>query len=353
MSKPKYKVVVRCLPKGLSKQDFLDSVKSFEEKYSWSYFRPGKKSVFPARSRPGVAYLYFQDTSDVYKFHEFIQKEGIVYKGKTFKPQVEFAPFQKVPKRKLPSDSRKGKYQKDSHYSSFIEKFEAKNVELPGEEKNLQEKSNAQEKEAEEEQPEIPPIIAFLTQKSSRKSRLTGSRKASNKERESDFDTRRDLDSQRNKKEPRGGRRRGENRENEKRGRDKGKDRQQENQKSEEQTRGSQRKKPDNKGGPRKSKLRPKVKPTQDGIAPKITKPVKIMKREAPLESKAGPEGKSDPQRGGNKGEGNNRRKPRRIVWRVRPRQENGEKRRQTRGGGRGRGRGGRRSSKGGGGGKD
>lgn len=176
------KVVIRKLPTDVTEEQFLASVAEFKGRYNWSYFRPGKTSIFPNRSRPGVAYLRFADPSTVYDFHSFVEGGSMVVGGKVIQPQVEFAPCQRIPRARKTRDSRQGRYESDRDYMAFLASLEAKSEAPPTPEINADahdDRGGGEETEANAEP--VAPIVAFLHKKTLEKKRRAAAEAAARK----------------------------------------------------------------------------------------------------------------------------------------------------------------------------
>mmetsp|Transcript_9911 Transcript_9911/g.13732 ORF Transcript_9911/g.13732 Transcript_9911/m.13732 type:complete len:323 (-) Transcript_9911:746-1714(-) len=185
----KKKIVIRNLPVQMDLQSLQSILKPFEKKYSWSYFRPGKSSIFPSRNRPGLAYLYFPNPSDIFDIVSFVQAGNFVFNEKVIKPQVEYAPSQSIPRKNLPKDNRQGRYDTDVHYLNYIKSFEENEEKIPGTNEEEKKQSDGQEGE------EIAPIVAFLAKKGSKISAKSTSKMARRSDSRKDPSYNRNLDS--------------------------------------------------------------------------------------------------------------------------------------------------------------
>lgn len=150
------KVVVRHLPPSMTEEQFLDQVSPLPDN-NYIYFAKADPSMGQfAFSR---AYVNFLHQEDIYIFKD--KFDGYVFidsKGSEYPASVEFAPFQRVPRRRFAAekqtnpfkarDSKCGTIEKDPEYIQFLESMEEiKNeANLPSAEVYLEE-MEAKEKE--------------------------------------------------------------------------------------------------------------------------------------------------------------------------------------------------------------
>ncbi|XP_041357554.1 regulator of nonsense transcripts 3A-like isoform X2 [Gigantopelta aegis] len=117
---PPSKVVMRRLPPSLTPEQFLEQVSPLPN-YDFFYFVKADMSLGQwAFTR---AYINFQQPEDIYIFRD--KFDGYIFldsKGNEYPAIVEFAPFQKVPKKKAKKpDAKKGTIEQDSDYLKFVE----------------------------------------------------------------------------------------------------------------------------------------------------------------------------------------------------------------------------------------
>mmetsp|Transcript_4597 Transcript_4597/g.6501 ORF Transcript_4597/g.6501 Transcript_4597/m.6501 type:complete len:410 (-) Transcript_4597:212-1441(-) len=334
MAKKQGKVVVRNLPRSLDEEKFYEIVKSFEGKYSWSYFRPGKSSMFPSRNRPGVAFMYFPNESDIFELLNFAENGGFALNERSFKPQIEFAPCQHLPKKSYPKDSREGRYKTDLHYMDFIDAEEEKIEILPSAELQLEEEEKRRQgKEGLEETEDIAPIVAFLQDPKNRSGRRQASKKKSKKpdlaERKA---FKRTIESDKNTKDKQG--RAKHEQDHSKDNKKSNKSREKRSKKSEKAL--SQTQSAKNGSGKKHDKSfekRPKNKPkkgerktTKESTHPMLLSgTVKIMKREVKEEDKAVSQSARRSNDSGD-AQSSSRRRPRhQIRWNVRKKKDDGK----------------------------
>ncbi|XP_072767744.1 uncharacterized protein Upf3 isoform X1 [Anoplolepis gracilipes] len=119
--RPMTKVVIRRLPPTMTQDQFLEQVSPLPE-YDHLYFVKADMSLGQfAFSR---AYINFIDQQDIFVFREkfdnyvFIDSKGVEYPA-----VVEFAPFQKLPKKRVgkKKDLKCGTIESDLYYISFLE----------------------------------------------------------------------------------------------------------------------------------------------------------------------------------------------------------------------------------------
>ncbi|XP_036444010.1 regulator of nonsense transcripts 3A isoform X2 [Colossoma macropomum] len=116
------KVVIRRLPPSLSK-DQLEEHLSPLPSFDYFEFFPADQSLYPHLfSR---AYINFKNPDDIVLFRD--RFDGYVFidnKGQEYPAIVEFAPFQKVSKKKLKKkDAKAGSIEEDPEYKRFLENY--------------------------------------------------------------------------------------------------------------------------------------------------------------------------------------------------------------------------------------
>eukprot|EP00064_Thunnus_orientalis_P009082 superscaffoldBa00001132_g9105 len=116
------KVVIRRLPPNLSK-DQLEEQLSPLPSYDYFEFFPADQSLYPHLfSR---AYINFKNPEDILLFRD--RFDGYVFidnKGQEYPAVVEFAPFQKISKKKLKKkDAKAGSIEEDPEYKRFLENY--------------------------------------------------------------------------------------------------------------------------------------------------------------------------------------------------------------------------------------
>ncbi|XP_021891616.1 regulator of nonsense transcripts UPF3 [Carica papaya] len=114
------KVVLRHLPPAISQATLMEQIDvAFSGRYNWVSFRPGKGSQ--RQQSYSRAYIDFKRPDDVLEFAEFFNGHVFVNeKGTQFRPIVEYAPSQRVPKQWSKKDGREGTIFKDPEYLSLL-----------------------------------------------------------------------------------------------------------------------------------------------------------------------------------------------------------------------------------------
>lgn len=123
--KPMTKVVVRRLPPGINQEAFLSQVSPIPD-YNHIYSIKGDMSLNEnAFSR---VYINFSNSEDIFDFKEkFDNYVFIDSKGHEYPAVVEFASFQKVPKKrnKIRVDLKSGTIESDPVYLEFLESLKS------------------------------------------------------------------------------------------------------------------------------------------------------------------------------------------------------------------------------------
>ncbi|XP_036401330.1 regulator of nonsense transcripts 3A isoform X2 [Megalops cyprinoides] len=116
------KVVIRRLPPSLSKDQLEEQISPLPA-YDYFEFFSADQSLYPHLfSR---AYINFKNPEDIVLFRD--RFDGYVFidnKGQEYPAVVEFAPFQKVSKKKLKKkDAKAGSIEEDPEYRRFLESY--------------------------------------------------------------------------------------------------------------------------------------------------------------------------------------------------------------------------------------
>uniref|UniRef100_A0A3P9KXT3 UPF3A regulator of nonsense mediated mRNA decay n=1 Tax=Oryzias latipes TaxID=8090 RepID=A0A3P9KXT3_ORYLA len=116
------KVVIRRLPPNLSKEQLEEQLSPLPS-YDYFEFFSADQSLYPHLfSR---AYINFKNTEDIVLFRD--RFDGYVFidnKGQEYPAVVEFAPFQKISKKKLKKkDAKTGSIEEDPEYRRFLENY--------------------------------------------------------------------------------------------------------------------------------------------------------------------------------------------------------------------------------------
>lgn len=119
--KPMTKVIIRRLPPTMEQETFLNQVSPIPD-YNYIYLVKGDSSLGEyAFTR---VYINFVNAEDIYDFKERFDNYVFVDgKGNEYPAVVEFAPFQKIPKKrgKVRMDPKSGSIESDPIYQEFVE----------------------------------------------------------------------------------------------------------------------------------------------------------------------------------------------------------------------------------------
>lgn len=184
---PQTKVVARRLPPTMTEEEFLEAVSPLAE-YDYFSFVPADKSLGAhAFSR---AYINFKNTDDVFTFRDRFDSYVFVdKKGNEYPAMVEYAPFQKIPKRagNKKKDIRVGTIDQDPDFMAFLESLEKpESVQLPTLEVVLEE-IQAHERELKANNGIIKvktPLLEFIEQKKAEKLRTKEERREERRRKE-------------------------------------------------------------------------------------------------------------------------------------------------------------------------
>lgn len=140
------KVVMRRLPPSLTPESLIEQISPLPE-HDFFYFVKADMSLgINAFTR---AYISFMNPAEIFNFRD--KFDGYVFidgKGNEYPAIVEFAPFQKVPKRKTKKpDSKKGTLEQDADYLKFKEMLESPGNDDPKTIDEYLEELEAKEKE--------------------------------------------------------------------------------------------------------------------------------------------------------------------------------------------------------------
>ncbi|KAG8225787.1 hypothetical protein J437_LFUL005594 [Ladona fulva] len=119
---PLTKVVIRRLPPTMTLEKFIDQVSPLPEN---DYLHFAKADASLGQHAFCTAYVNFVNPKDVYlfteKFDDYCFIDG---KGHEYRAVVEFAPFQKIPRKKSRQrDPKCGTIYSDSDYLTFVAKI--------------------------------------------------------------------------------------------------------------------------------------------------------------------------------------------------------------------------------------
>ncbi|CAK9807173.1 Regulator of nonsense transcripts 3A [Anthophora plagiata] len=186
--RPMTKVVIRRLPPTMNQEQFLEQVSPLPE-HDYLYFVKADMSMGQyAFSR---VYINFVEQQDIFMFREkfdnyvFVDSKGIEYPA-----VVEFAPFQRLPKKRVgkKKDLKCGTIESDPYYISFLESLKNQeaesNIAQPKTEYSYQPSDNAPKRVT------TTPLLEYLKQRKQEKQRLRDEKR------------RRDLERRRTKEDP-------------------------------------------------------------------------------------------------------------------------------------------------------
>uniref|UniRef100_V9IBD9 Regulator of nonsense transcripts 3B n=1 Tax=Apis cerana TaxID=7461 RepID=V9IBD9_APICE len=119
--RPMTKVVIRRLPPTMTQEQFLEQVSPLPEN-DYLYFVKADMSM--GQYAFARAYINFVEQQDIFMFREkFDNYVFIDSKGTEYPAVVEFAPFQRLPKKRTgkKKDLKCGTIESDPYYISFLE----------------------------------------------------------------------------------------------------------------------------------------------------------------------------------------------------------------------------------------
>ncbi|CAF4793822.1 unnamed protein product [Pieris macdunnoughi] len=117
--RPLTKIILRRLPATMTEEAFLEQVSPIPEH---DYFYFAKPDTSLGNNIYSRAYINFVNVDDIYLFRDkfdgyvFLDEKGLEYVG-----IVEYAPFQRIPKKKKKKDPKCGTLESDPIYQEFLE----------------------------------------------------------------------------------------------------------------------------------------------------------------------------------------------------------------------------------------
>ncbi|GBP28167.1 Regulator of nonsense transcripts 3A [Eumeta japonica] len=117
--RPFTKIILRRLPPTMTEEGFLEQVSPIPEHDYFYFSKPDSSLGTASYSR---AYINFVNVDDIYLFRDkfdgyvFVDEKGVEYVG-----IVEYAPFQRIPKKKKKRDPKIGTIESDPIYQEFVE----------------------------------------------------------------------------------------------------------------------------------------------------------------------------------------------------------------------------------------
>lgn len=190
--RPMTKVVIRRLPPTMTQEQFLEQVSPLPEN-DYLYFVKADMSM--GQYAFARAYINFVEQQDIFMFREkFDNYVFIDSKGTEYPAVVEFAPFQRLPKKRTgkKKDLKCGTIESDPYYISFLEtrkNQEAEsNISQPKTEYSYQPPDNTPKKIT------TTPLLEYVKQRKQEKQRLRDEKREERR--------RRDLERRRTKEDP-------------------------------------------------------------------------------------------------------------------------------------------------------
>ncbi|CEM31193.1 unnamed protein product [Vitrella brassicaformis CCMP3155] len=176
-SRANLKLVVRLLPPTLDESQFVETIASYDGKYEWLHFVPGKRrgagDGHRQASSNGRCYLQFREPSDAEDFaknyhgHSFVDD-----RGESFRAVVSNAPYQKAPKKRATTDQREDTIESDPSYQAFLESLASpKEAQKPVSAAELQAELERQKEAAKDEQL-TPLVLEILARRDSKYRKL-------------------------------------------------------------------------------------------------------------------------------------------------------------------------------------
>ncbi|XP_075973709.1 uncharacterized protein LOC142974987 [Anticarsia gemmatalis] len=117
--RPLTKIILRRLPPTMTEEAFLEQVSPIPDHDHFYFAKPDPSLGNNLYSR---AYINFVNVDDIYLFRDkfdgyvFLDEKGVEYVG-----IVEYAPFQRIPKKKKKKDPKCGTIESDPIYQEFVE----------------------------------------------------------------------------------------------------------------------------------------------------------------------------------------------------------------------------------------
>ncbi|XP_047352429.1 regulator of nonsense transcripts 3A-like [Vespa velutina] len=190
--RPMTKVVIRRLPPTMTQDQFIEQISPLPE-HDYLYFVKADMSLGQfAFSR---AYINFMDQQDIFMFREKFDNYVFVdSKGTEYSAVVEFAPFQRLPKKRIgkKKDLKCGTVESDTYYISFLESLKNQETDStiaqPKTEYSYQPADNTLKKVT------TTPLLEYLKQRKQEKQRLRDEKREERR--------RRDLERRRTKEDP-------------------------------------------------------------------------------------------------------------------------------------------------------
>lgn len=186
--KPFTKVIIRRLPPSMTKEQFLNQVSPMPD-YNYMYHVKGDMSL--GENAFSRAYINFVNPQDVYSFKEKFDNYVFVdSKGHEYTAVVEFAPFQKVPKKRGKGrvDPKCNTIETDSYFLEFLA-----NLNKPVEQNEKPEYSLQLNERREDKGKEIStPLLEYIKNRRAQKQKIREVRREDRERRKKEYEKRKE-----------------------------------------------------------------------------------------------------------------------------------------------------------------
>ncbi|CAD6234120.1 GSCOCG00007572001-RA-CDS [Cotesia congregata] len=188
--KPMTKVVIRRLPPLMNQAQFIEQISPLPDN---DYLHFVKADTSLGQNSFSRAYINFIDQQDIFVFREkfdnyvFVDAKGVEYPA-----VVEFAPFQRLPKKRVgrKKDPKCGTIETDTYYINFLESLKNQEADAavpqPKTEYSYQPFDNTQKKVT------TTPLLEYLKQRKAEKQRVKDEKREERRRR--DIERRRSKD---------------------------------------------------------------------------------------------------------------------------------------------------------------
>ncbi|XP_034943362.1 regulator of nonsense transcripts 3A-like [Chelonus insularis] len=190
--KPMTKVVIRRLPPTMTQSQFIEQVSPLPEH---DYFHFVKADTSLGQNSFSRAYINFLEQQNIFMFREKFDNYVFVdSKGSEYPAVVEFAPFQRLPKKRIgrKKDPKCGTIESDHYYINFLESL--KNQETDSSTSQPKTEYSYQPFDNSLKRVTTTPLLEYLKQRKVEKQRLKDEKREERR--------RRDLERRRVKDEP-------------------------------------------------------------------------------------------------------------------------------------------------------
>ncbi|XP_030754632.1 regulator of nonsense transcripts 3B-like [Sitophilus oryzae] len=186
--KPLTKVVIRRLPPTMTQEQFLNQVSPVPD-YNYLYYVKGDMTL--GENAFARAYINFVCPEDVYSFKERFDNYVFVdTKGHEYAAVVEFAPFQKIPKKrgKNRMDPKCNTIESDSYYLDFVAILSK-----PVEQDEKPEYTLQLNERSEEKKDTTTPLLEYIKNKRAHRLKIREVRREERERRKKEFEKRKDY----------------------------------------------------------------------------------------------------------------------------------------------------------------